>query len=103
MTECTPDTEECTAESTDTTPAGLPEAPLCREDADLDPGDATLADGTLAGDDLAAALAGHADGVSETTASLVAAVEAGDADAETLAAARTEVSELLAVLRDVRV
>ncbi|MEZ3143815.1 hypothetical protein [Halobaculum sp. MBLA0143] len=93
----TGDTEECTDTSNDgdTTPVGLPEVPLSGE------GEAAADD--LVGDDLVAALTSHADGVSETTSTLAAAVEAGEVDAATLAAARTEASELLALLRDVRV
>lgn len=118
MTESTPDTEECTATpndadgsnaadadtDADATPLGLPEVPLSDGDGD-DAADAVgeASADDLAGDDLAAALTSHADGVSDTTSTLAAAIEAGEVDAATLAAARVEASELLALLRDVRV
>lgn len=57
----------------------------------------------LDGGDTAEAVRGHTAGVAATAEQLAAAVERGEADPSELAAARTEASELLALLRDLRV
>lgn len=78
------------------TAVGLPAVPL-----DGEPplgGDSSLDDG-----DAAAALRGHADGVAATADRLAATLAEGNADPSELAAARTEASELLALLREIRV
>ena len=78
------------------TSVGLPAVPL-----DGEPplgGASSLDDG-----DTAAALRGHADGVAATVDRLAATLAEGDADPSELAAARTEASELLALLREIRV
>jgi len=94
--ETTTGSDDTTRESGEETAVGLPVVPL-----DGEPplgGESSLDDG-----DVAAALRGHADGVAATADRLAATLADGDADPSELAAARTEASELLALLRDLRV